>query len=109
MASRTLARSAGGGDAETASASTRRGVLQLVELGLQVGTGAQHVLQLRPLRGGQGADGLEGQQLPQLVVGHRDCAPIAARSRIRPSRIRVLTVPSATPRRSAIWTCVSPS
>ncbi len=43
-----------------------------------------------------------------LVVGH-DVPPMLVRSRIRPSRMRVLTVPRATPRCSEICTWVSPS
>ncbi len=62
--------------------------LQIVELGLQIGSGAQHVLQLRSLLVGEGTDGEEGQLLAQLVVGH-DEPPIVVRSRIRPSLIRV--------------------
>ena len=87
----------------------RRGDLaQRVELGPQVRSSFECCIHVRLLLVAERADGGERQQLAQLVVGHA-WTPITVRNRINPSRMRVFTVPSATPSRSAICTCVRPS
>ena len=81
---------------------------QLVELSLELGTLLDHHLRLLALVTRQRVDGQQGDHFVRLLFVH-PWAPISPRSRISPSLIRVLTVPSATPRCSAISTWVNPS
>ena len=86
----------------------RRGGAHRVELGTEFGPPLEGGVQVALLHVGERADSGERHQLAQLVVGHRS-TPIAVRNRMSPSRIRVFTVPRATPRWSAICTWVMPS
>ncbi|OEI67458.1 hypothetical protein Cus16_2893 [Curtobacterium sp. ER1/6] len=84
----------------------QRGLAERVRLGLQLGRRHECVLEQRALVVREGVQCVRpGEQGGVVVSGVHDVTPISSRSRIIPSRRRVLTVPIGTPSRSAISLC----
>ena len=101
-AASTRARIPGGGGIAAAIASLRGGLPQPADLLRAGGATGQVLLELGPLGLGQRVEGVAaGQQVHFVTLGAHQVTSMQSRSRIRPSLIRVLTVPSATPSSSA--------